>query len=85
MIRVEVRRVYAEHEPAADGQRFALPAWIPGSYLIHDFARHIIAIAAESDGKPVRLVKCDKHTWQAAPAPLRQTTHRALHGLCLGS
>ncbi len=56
-------------EPAPDGQCFALPAWIPGSYLIRDFARHIIAISAESDGKPVRLVKCDKHTWQAAPQP----------------
>ena len=23
-------------EPAADGQRLSLPAWIPGSYLIRD-------------------------------------------------
>ncbi|WP_153111932.1 M61 family metallopeptidase [Propionivibrio limicola] len=55
-----------EH-PDPDGQRFALPAWIPGSYLIRDFARHIVAIRAESAGKPVRLDKLDKHTWQAAP------------------
>jgi len=52
--------------PAPDGQRFALPAWIPGSYLIRDFARHIVAIRAEAGGKPVRLEKIDKHTWQAA-------------------
>lgn len=53
--------------PAPSGQCFALPAWIPGSYLIRDFARHIVSIRAESAGKPVRLDKIDKHTWQAAP------------------
>jgi predicted metalloprotease with PDZ domain len=53
--------------PARGGQRFALPAWIPGSYLIRDFARHIVSIRAESAGKPVHLDKIDKHTWQAAP------------------
>jgi len=53
--------------PVADGQCFALPAWIPGSYLIRDFARHIVAIRAESGGQPVALRKLDKHTWQAAP------------------
>ncbi len=53
-------------QPDPAGQRFALPAWIPGSYLIRDFARHIIAIRAECEGKAVRLTKLDKHTWQAA-------------------
>jgi len=62
--RFEVRCTVAE--PARDGQRFALPAWIPGSYLIRDFARHIVSIRAESGGKPVALEKIDKHTWQAA-------------------
>ncbi|GHU31826.1 PDZ domain-containing protein [Betaproteobacteria bacterium] len=53
--------------PDPAGQRFALPAWIPGSYLIRDFARHIVAIDAEAGGKNVRLEKLDKHTWRAAP------------------
>ena len=53
--------------PAADGQVFALPAWIPGSYMIREFSRNIVRIRAESDGKPVALVKLDKHTWRAAP------------------
>ena len=53
--------------PDPAGQCFALPAWIPGSYLIRDFARHIVAIRAESEGKPVPLNKLDKHTWQARP------------------
>lgn len=53
--------------PAAGGQQFALPAWIPGSYMIREFSRNIVQIRAESDGRPVALVKLDKHTWQAAP------------------
>ena len=61
----EVRCNVANPDPA--GQRFALPAWIPGSYLIRDFARHIVAIRAESGGKTLRLTKIDKHTWQTAP------------------
>lgn len=61
---LEVRCTLAS--PAASGQRFALPAWIPGSYMIRDFARHIVTIRAESAGRPVRLEKIDKQTWQAA-------------------
>ena len=55
--------------PAADGQRLSLPAWIPGSYMIRDFARQIETIVATADGAPVPLTKRDKDTWQAAPCP----------------
>jgi predicted metalloprotease with PDZ domain len=53
--------------PAMDGQVFALPAWIPGSYMIREFARHIVRIRAEAGGKEVALTKLDKHSWRAAP------------------
>jgi predicted metalloprotease with PDZ domain len=53
--------------PAADGQVFALPAWIPGSYMIREFARNIVRIRAESGGDTIALTKLDKHSWQAAP------------------
>ncbi|MFB9245946.1 M61 family metallopeptidase [Massilia antarctica] len=53
--------------PSPDGQVFALPAWIPGSYMIREFSRNIVQIRAESNGKPVALTKLDKHSWQAAP------------------
>jgi len=56
----------AEPDPA--GQEFALPAWTPGSYMIREFARHIVSIRAECRGRPVRLDKLDKHTWRAQPA-----------------
>ncbi|MEM8816809.1 MAG: PDZ domain-containing protein [Pseudomonadota bacterium] len=54
-------------EPAADGQVFVMPAWIPGSYMIRDYARHVVGIRAESDGLDVPLSKLDKSRWQAAP------------------
>ena len=53
--------------PAPGGQVFALPAWIPGSYMIREFSRNIVQIRAEADGKPVALTKLDKHSWRAAP------------------
>ena len=53
--------------PDPAGQIFSLPAWIPGSYMIREFARNIVQISAESKGKKVKLKKLDKHTWQAAP------------------
>ncbi|WEF32734.1 M61 family metallopeptidase [Pseudoduganella chitinolytica] len=53
--------------PAADGQVLALPAWIPGSYMIREFSRNIVQIRAEADGRAVPLTKLDKHSWQAPP------------------
>jgi predicted metalloprotease with PDZ domain len=53
--------------PDPAGQVFALPAWIPGSYMIREFARNIVRIRAEAGGEPVALTKLDKHTWQADP------------------
>lgn len=53
--------------PDPQGQRFSLPAWIPGSYMIREFARNIVRIEAMCGERAVRLTKLDKHTWQAAP------------------
>jgi predicted metalloprotease with PDZ domain len=61
--------------PAFDGQVFALPAWIPGSYMIREFARNIVQIRAEANGKAVVLTKLDKHSWQAAPCKGALTLH----------
>ncbi len=55
-------------EPAPEGQRVALPAWIPGSYMVREFARHIVTLSARDDRGRLRIDKLDKHTWQAAPA-----------------
>ncbi|TWC68123.1 M61 family metallopeptidase [Herbaspirillum sp. SJZ099] len=52
--------------PAAEGQVFTLPAWIPGSYMVREFAKNIVRLRAESGGRKVAVRKLDKHTWQAA-------------------
>ncbi|NGZ86724.1 M61 family metallopeptidase [Duganella aceris] len=64
--------------PSPGGQVFALPAWIPGSYMIREFSRNIVRIRAESNGEPVALEKLDKHSWQAAPLSDR-TASLTLH------
>ncbi|HEX5055838.1 MAG TPA: PDZ domain-containing protein [Gammaproteobacteria bacterium] len=55
----------AHPDPA--GQVVSLPAWIPGSYLIRDFARNITSMHAESGGKPLQLQKLDKDSWRCPP------------------
>lgn len=51
--------------PDPAGQTFMLPAWIPGSYMVREFARNIVQIRAESEGQEIALEKLDKHTWRA--------------------
>ncbi|MFV1985152.1 MAG: M61 family metallopeptidase [Thiohalomonadales bacterium] len=53
------------NQPNNTGQVLSLPAWIPGSYMIRDFAKNIISIKAQSDNKPVNLEKINKSTWKA--------------------
>ena len=54
-------------KPDSEGQLLSLPAWIPGSYMVREFARNIISISASSDGRKHKLKKLDKHTWLASP------------------
>lgn len=47
-----------------DQLRLSMPAWIPGSYMIRDFARNLVRISAEDEtGRPLVLRKEDKQTW----------------------
>lgn len=54
-------------EPDLAGQVVSLPVWIPGSYMVREFARNIVRISAHCAGKKIALKKCDKSRWQAAP------------------
>jgi len=61
----EVALAIAHPDPR--GQRLAMPAWTPGSYMIREFARNVVSIEASSaSGRRVALRKLDKATWQAA-------------------
>jgi predicted metalloprotease with PDZ domain len=55
-------------DPDAGGQRFRLPSWIPGSYLIREFARHFVGVRAECNGAPLAIAKEAKDLWRAAPS-----------------
>ncbi|MEY4751424.1 MAG: hypothetical protein RIQ60_3638 [Pseudomonadota bacterium] len=49
----------------APGQELTLPVWIPGSYLVREFSRHVSQLLASQGGKPVALTQLDKHRWRA--------------------
>ena len=51
------------------GQRVAMPSWIPGSYLMREFARHVVTLSAHQSGHEIKAEKTDKATWQLACAP----------------
>ncbi|HEY1057540.1 MAG TPA: PDZ domain-containing protein [Limnobacter sp.] len=41
-----------------------LPAWIPGSYMIREFSRHVISVQARANSTPVAVQKLNKDHWQ---------------------
>ena len=53
--------------PNPMGQRFSLPAWIPGSYMIREFSKNVVRLSAQTNGHSVDVHKIDKATWQCAP------------------
>jgi len=59
--------------PDPSGQVLTVPAWTPGSYMVRDFARHVIELRAHAGDAPVEVVKTDKQSWRCAPCdgPLR--------------
>ncbi len=60
-------------ESPAAVQQLSLPAWIPGSYLVREFARHLSGLSATQAGQPLALVQLDKANWQvhcSGPEPL---------------
>ncbi|EKE87048.1 M61 family metallopeptidase [Idiomarina xiamenensis] len=61
---------------SADGQRLSLPNWIPGSYMIRDFAKHIIGFYAEDvNGDEVAWRWLNKHQIQLAASNTPISVH----------
>jgi predicted metalloprotease with PDZ domain len=50
-------------------QRVSLPAWIPGSYLVREFSRHLQKLSARQNGKAVAVHQLDKAGWQVDCVP----------------
>lgn len=63
--RLRITLTIAQPDPA--GQVLAMPAWIPGSYLIRDFARQVETIEASCGDEPVGVRKLDNHRWRCEP------------------
>ncbi|TXH89015.1 MAG: M61 family peptidase [Rhodoferax sp.] len=54
-------------------QTVRLPVWIPGSYMVREFSKHLQELQASQGGKAVALQQLDKCSWQLdnqADAPL---------------
>ncbi len=58
-----------ENIPASENERYspssiivALPAWIPGSYMIRDFAKNLHALRSPDDC--IQITQLDKQSWQ---------------------
>ena len=63
--------------PAAE-QLLSLPVWVPGSYMVRDFARHLSMLTARQGRRSVPLTQLDKTTWRAdcaGRAPLVLSRH----------
>jgi predicted metalloprotease with PDZ domain len=55
-------------------QRMSLPVWIPGSYLVREFSRHLQHLQAHQARRAVPLQQLDKCTWEAVCNPARPLT-----------
>jgi predicted metalloprotease with PDZ domain len=49
-------------QPAAE-QRVSLPVWIPGSYMVREFGRHLSRLEARQGRKALAPRQLDKTTW----------------------
>ena len=61
----QFRVTLSVRQPAA-AQRVSLPVWIPGSYMVREFGRHLSQLEARQGRTAVVLQQIDKTTWQAA-------------------
>ena len=50
-------------EPNSEGQVLSLPTWIPGSYMIREFAKNIVRMTAKVGQAEIPVVQTSKNTW----------------------
>ena len=50
-------------------QRVSLPVWIPGSYLVREFARNLQGLQAQQGKDNAVVTQLDKSSWQIACTP----------------
>lgn len=62
--RAHVFTVVCHLEKAKAEQEIWLPNWIPGSYKIRDFSKHIISVSAQANHQSVSLTQLAKNRWR---------------------
>ncbi len=50
----------------AKNQRLSLPVWIPGSYMVREFSKHLQKLTGSQGGKPTVITQLDKCSWQCS-------------------
>jgi predicted metalloprotease with PDZ domain len=76
--RIDIADLHTHHfevtlqvpRPAAQ-QELSLPVWIPGSYMVREFGRHLSVLRAWQGRTEVPLQQLDKTTWRADCADTR--------------
>ena len=53
--------------PDPSGQCLRLPNWIPGSYMIRDFARNLLDLSASCNEGELVIEQLDKSNWRLQP------------------
>ncbi len=59
-------------------QRVSLPVWIPGSYMVREFSKHLQQLEAHQGRRVVDCVQQDKNTWELATDPTKPLVLRYL-------
>lgn len=52
--------------PDPQGQEISMASWIPGSYMIRDFAKNVVQLSASANGETLSVQKLDKSSWRIA-------------------
>jgi predicted metalloprotease with PDZ domain len=56
-------------DPQPEGQLLRLPVWIPGSYMVREFSRHLERVSARAGERKVALEKVAKNAWLCGALP----------------
>ena len=62
-------------------QHLWMPSWIPGSYLLREFARHVVGIDATSGACTVTVEKVGSSRWRCAEVAGDLTVTATIYGL----
>lgn len=52
-------------------QRVSLPVWIPGSYMVREFSKHLQQLTARQGSHKVAATQLDKNSWEVLANPAK--------------